>query len=175
MTMDALFSNVENAANQYEQACQQEETLYDMIRDAENDISRYSSQASSSEDASEQRAALEQMKTSTLRLQQYQNQLQQVQNAKAQALRYLHATRSELTNVIKSIEGKLPKLDESISAFEQMASNPFGSSAASQIPQLRTRRAEYQQNLNDAYTLVDRIDSVLNGDGSSPQLVLRRR
>lgn len=175
MTMEALFNNVENAVTQYEQACQQEEALYDMIREAENDISRYSSQASSSEDASEQRAALEQMKAAALRLQQFQNQLQQVQSAKAQAMRYLQVTRSELTSVIKSIEDKLPKFDESISTFEQMASNPFGASAASQLPQLRARRAEYQQNLNDAYTLVDRIDSVLNGGGSSPQLILRRR
>ena len=165
MTMEALFNNVENAIAQYEQACEQEETLYDMMRDAENDMNRYSSQASSSEDASDQRAALEQC----------QNQLQQVQAAKSQALRYLQATRSELTNVITSIEDKLPKMDQGISTFEQMAANPFGSSAAAQFPQLRARRAEYQQNLNDAYTLVDRIDSALNGGGNSPQKVLRRR
>ena len=160
MTMDALFNNVENAISQYEQACEQEEMLYDMMRDAENDMNRYSAQASSSEDASEQ---------------QCQNQLQQVQNAKAQALRYLQATRSELNNVVKAIEEKLPKFDQSISTFEQMASNPFGSSAAAKLPQLRATRAEYQQNLNDAYTLIDRIDSVLNGSGNAPQKVLRRR
>ena len=178
MTMEALFNNVENAIAQYEQACEQEETLYDMMRDAENDMNRYSSQASSSEDASDQRAALEQMRAAALRYQQCQkcqNQLQQVQAAKSQALRYLQATRSELTNVITSIEDKLPKMDQSISTFEQMAANPFGSSAAAQLPQLRARRAEYQQNLNDAYTLVDRIDSALNGGGNSPQKVLRRR
>lgn len=45
MTMEALFNNVENAIAQYEQACEQEETLYDMMRDAENDMNRYSSQA----------------------------------------------------------------------------------------------------------------------------------
>lgn len=175
MTMEALFNNVENAIAQYEQACEQEETLYDMMRDAENDMNRYSSQASSSEDASDQRAALEQMRAAALRYQQCQNQLQQVQAAKSQALRYLQATRSELTNVITSIEDKLPKMDQSISTFEQMAANPFGSSAAAQLPQLRARRAEYQQYLNDAYTLVDRIDSALNGGGNSPQKVLRRR
>lgn len=175
MTMETLFNNVENAISQYEQACQQEEALYEMMQDAEYEMNRYSSQASSSEEAADQKAALEQMKDAALRYQQYQNQLQQVQNAKNQALRYLEATRSELNNVIKSIEEKLPKFDQSISTFEQMASNPFGSSAASQLPQLRARRAEYQQNLNDAYTLVDRIDSVLNGEGDSPQKVLRRR
>lgn len=175
MTMEALFSNVENAISQYEQACQQEERLYDMMRDAENDMNRYNSQASSSEEASDQKAALEQMRAAALRYQQCQNQLQQVQNAKQQALRYLQATRSELTNVIKSIKEKLPKFDQSISTFEQMASNPFGSSASAQLPQLRAKRAEYQQNLNDAYTLVDRIDSVLNGNGNAPQKVLRRR
>lgn len=175
MTMEALFNNVENAISQYEQACEREEALYEMMRDAENDMNRYSSQASSSKEASDQRAALEQMKAAALRYQQYQNQLQQVQAAKAQALRYLQATRSELTNVIKSIEEKLQKFDQSISTFEQMASNPFGASASTQLPQLRARRAEYQQNLNDAYTLVDRIDSALNGGGNSPQRVLRRR
>lgn len=175
MTMEALFNNVENAISQYEQACQQEEALYDMMRDAENDMNRYSSQASSSEEAPDQRAALEQMRAAALRYQQCQNQLQQVQTAKAQAQRYLQATRSQLTNVITSIEEKLPKFDQSISTFEQMASNPFGSSAASQLPQLCARRAEYKQNLNDAYTLVDRIDSVMNGVGTSPQKVLRRR
>lgn len=175
MTMEALFNNVENAISQYEQACEREEALYEMMRDAENDMNRYSSQASSSEDASDQRAALEQMRAAALRYQQCQNQLQQVQAAKSQALRYLQATRSELTNVITSIEDKLPKMDQSISTFEQMAANPFGSSAAAQLPQLRARRAEYQQNLNDAYTLVDRIDSALNGGGNSPQKVLRRR
>ncbi len=175
MTMDALFNNVENAISQYEQACEQEEMLYDMMRDAENDMNRYSAQASSSEDASEQRAALEQTKAAALRYQQCQNQMQQVQNAKAQALRYLQATRSELNNVVKAIEEKLPKFDQSISTFEQMASNPFGSSAAAKLPQLRATRAEYQQNLNDAYTLIDRIDSVLNGSGNAPQKVLRRR
>lgn len=175
MTMEALFNNVENAISQYEQACEQEETLYEMMQDAESDMNRYSAQASSSEEASEQRAALEQVRAAALRYKQCQNQLQQVQNVKTQALRYLQATRSELTNVIKSIEEKLPKFDQSISTFEQMTSNPFGSSAASQLPQLRARRAEYQQNLNDAYTLVDRIDSALNGGGNSPQKVLRRR
>lgn len=175
MTMEALFSNVENAISQYEQACKQEETLYEMMHDAENDMNRYSTQASSSEEASDQRVALEQMRAAALRYQQCQNQLQQVQAAKAQALRYLQATRSELTNVIKSIEEKLPKFDQSIRTLEQMASNPFGTSASAQLPQLRVRRAEYQQNLNDAYTLIDRIDSALNGGGNSPQRVLRRR
>lgn len=175
MTMQALFNNVENAISQYEQACEQEEALYEMMRDAENDMNRYSSQASSSEEASDQRAALEQMRAAALRYQQCQNQLQQAQAAKTQAQKYLQATRSELTSVIKSIEEKLPKFDHSISTFEQMASNPFGSSAASQLPQLRARRVEYQQNLNDAYTLVDRIDSALNDGGNSPQKVLRRR
>lgn len=174
MTMEALFNNVENAISQYEQACEQEETLIEMMQDAESEMNRCSSQASSSEDPSEQRAALEQMRAAAQRYQQCQNQLQQVQNAKSQALRYLQATRAELTNVIKMIEEKLPKFDQSISTFEQMASNPFGASAASQLPQLRSRRAEYQQNLNDAYSLVDRIDSVLNGGGNSPRLVLRR-
>ena len=73
-------------ACQYEQACQQEEMLYDMMRDAENDMNQYSSMASSSEDASEQRAALEQTKAAALRYQQCQNQLQQVQAAKTQAI-----------------------------------------------------------------------------------------
>lgn len=175
MTMEVLFNNVENAISQYEQACEQEEKLYDMMRDAENDMNRYNSQASSSEDASEQRSALEQMRAATLRYQQCQDKLQQVQAIKAQALRYLQATRLELNNVIKSIEEKLPKFDQSLSTFEQMASNPFGSSATANLPQLRARRAEYQQNLNDAYTLIDRIDSVLNGGGNSPQRILRRR
>ena len=66
MTMDALFNNVENAISQYEQACEQEEMLYDMMREAENDMNRYSAQASSSEDASEQRAALEQTKAAVV-------------------------------------------------------------------------------------------------------------
>lgn len=175
MTMEALFQNVENAISQYEQSCEQEELLYDMMRDAENDMNSYSSQASSTDEASEQKAALEQMKAAALRYQQYQNQLQQVQLAKTQALRYLQATKSELLNVIKSIEETLPKFDQSISMFEQMASNPFGTSASAQLPQLRARRAEYQQNLNNAYILVDRIDSALNGGGTSPQRVLRRR
>ena len=114
------------------------------------------------------------MKAAALRYQQCQSQLGQVQAAKAQALSYLQSTRSELVNVVKSIEEKLPKLDQSISTFEQMASNPFGSSAAAQLPQLRARRAEYKQNLDDAYTLIDRIDSALNGSGYAPQKVLRR-
>ena len=130
MTMEALFNNVESAISQYEQACQQEEMLYEMMSNAENEMSRFSAQASSSEDASDQRAALEQMKAAALRYQQCQSQLGQVQAAKAQALSYLQSTRSELVNVVKSIEEKLPKLDQSISTFEQMASNPFGSSAA---------------------------------------------
>ena len=174
MTMEALFSNVENAISQYEQACDQEETLYDLIRDAESDMNRYSAQASSAEEPSDQRAALEQMREAALRIQDYQNKLQQVQNAKAQAARYLQATRSELQNVISTIEAKLPKFDQSISTFQQMAANPFGGSASAQIPQLQAKRDEYQRNLNDAYTLVERIDSALNGGGSQPQKILRR-
>lgn len=174
MTMETLFNNVENAIFQYEHACQQEEQLYSLMSDAENDIDRYSSQASSSEEISDQRAALEQMKSAALRYQQYQNKLQQVQEAKSQALRYLQVTRSELINVIKSIEEKLPKFDQSIRTFEQMASNPFGTSAAAQLPQLRARRDEYQHNLNNAYTLVEKIDSALSGESNAPQKILRR-
>ena len=177
MTMEALFNNVENAISQYEQACAQEETLYDLMRDAERDLNYYSSQASSAsddEDNSAQRAALEQMREAALRLKQYQNQLQQVQAAKAQAQNYLISTRSELTNVVRTIEEKLPKFDQSISTFEQMASNPFGASATAQLPKLRATREEYQRNLNDAYSLIERIDSALNGSGTSPRRVLRR-
>lgn len=174
MTMEALSDNVESAISQYEQACQREAVLYDLIRDAENDMHRYSAQASASEETSKQKAALEQARAAALRYQQYQSQLQQVQLAKAQSLRYLQTTRAELANVIRSIEEKIPKFDQSISVFEQMAANPFGSSAAEQLPQLRARREEYQRNLNDAYALLDRIDSVLNG-GSAPQKVLRRK
>ena len=174
MTMAELFNSVENAISQYEQACKQEEILYEMMRDAEYDMNRYSALASSAEDPSAQKAALEQMRAVALRYQECQSKLQQVQSAKSQALQYLQATRGGLINVIKDIEEKLPKMDQSIDVFEQMASNSFGASAASQLPTLRQRRAEYQQNLNDAYILLDRIDSVLNGSGDSPHLVLRR-
>ena len=162
MTMEALFNNVENAISQYEQTCQQEEALYDMMSDAKTDMNRYSAQASSCEEASDQRAALEQMRAAELRYQQCQNQLQQVQAAKAQALRYLQATRSELTNVIRSIEEKLPKFDQSINTFEQMSATAFGQSAAQQLPRLKASRESYQKNLNDARILVNRIDSVFN-------------
>ena len=174
MTMETLFNNVENAISQYKQACQQEYMLYDMMRDAESEMNRYSSQAASAEEASDQRFALEQMKAAAQRYQQYQNQLQQVQVAKNQAINYLQSTRLELTNVIKSIEEKLPKFDQSIRTFEQMASNPFGASASARLPQLRATREEYQKNLNDAYILVDKIDAALNGSGDSPQIVLKR-
>lgn len=166
MTMEALSQNVENAIAQYERACEQEEELREKI-----ETLRDSSQASFSEEYPNQREDLEEMRETAL---QYQYQLQRVQAAKAQALEYLQSTRSELANVIKSLQEKLPKFDQSISAFEQMASNPFGSSAAAKLPQLRASRAEYQRNLNDAYTLVERIDSILNGGGNSPQRVLRK-
>ena len=174
MTMDQLFANVDNAIEQYQQMCEQEQALYEMMQDAEREMNQYSSQASTSEDPSEQIAALERVKAAAQRYQQYQLQLQQVQNAKAQALQYLQATRAELTNVISSIEAKLPKFDQSIRTFEQMASNPFGSSASAQLPQLKATREQYQRNLNDAYTLVDKIDSALNGGGNAPTRVLRR-
>lgn len=175
MTMQELFNNVESAISQYEQAISQEEMIYQGISDAQSEMSYYSSVASSAEDASQQKAALQQMKSAALRLQQYQNQLQQVQNAKDQALRYLQATRAELVNVINSIENKLPKIDQSISTFQQMAGLSFGgSSASNQLGQLQAKRAEYQQYLNDAYSLTDRIDSALNGSGSQPRKVLRR-
>ena len=62
MTMDQLFNNVENAIAQYEQACQEEMTLYEMMQDAEREMNAYSAQASSSEDSSDQIAALQQVK-----------------------------------------------------------------------------------------------------------------
>ena len=174
MSMESLYNNVDRAIAQYEQACEQEAALYSMIQDAENEMSRYNAQASSAEDPSEERAALENMRDAAQRYQQYQEQLQQAQNAKAHALNYLQATRAELTNVINTLEAKIPKVEQSISTFEQMAANPFGASAADQLPKLRVVLADYQQNLNDAYTLAGRIDSVLNGGGSAPQKVLRR-
>ena len=139
-----------------------QQECYDMMSDAKTDMNRYSAQASSCEEASDQRAALEQMRAAELRYQQCQNQLQQVQAAKAQALRYLQATRSELTNVIRSIEEKLPKFDQSINTFEQMSATAFGQSAAQQLPRLKASRESYQKNLNDARILVNRIDSVFN-------------
>lgn len=176
MTMEDLFNRVEMTASRYEQACQREEALYDMIRDAENNINRYGSQASLSEDTYEQKAALERMKAAALSLQEHNNQLQQVQSEKAHALRELEATRAGVTDAINSLEEKIPRIEQSISSFEQMASLPFGGAVAMEkLSQQRARRAEYQQNLNHLYTLADRIDSVLNGGGSSPQLVLRRR
>lgn len=172
--MQELFSNVEHAIAQYEYACQQEEGLYDLMRDAERDMQIYNAQAASSEDGSAQMAALEKMRSAALQYKQYESQLQQVQNSKNQALGYLQATRMELLKVIKTIEEKLPKFDQSISVFEQMASNPFGSSASAQLPQLRATRAQYQQNLDEAYVLIDKIDGALNGGGNAPQKVLRR-
>ena len=176
MTMEELSQNIEYAISQYEQAKEQEESLYEMMQDAERDMSRYSAQASASsdDDPSSQRYALEQMRAAAIRYQQCQNQLQQVQNAKAKALQYLQSTRSELVNVITSIEEKLPKFDQSISTFAQMANNPFGASAGAQLPQLRAKREEYQRNLDYAYSLLDRIDSALNDGGDTKRLVLRR-
>lgn len=176
MTMEDLFNRVERAASQYEQACQQEETLYDMMQDAERDYSRYSSQASAAEDETAQNSAYVHIQEAQQRYQQCQAKLQQVQNEKAQALRELQATRSGVTDAINSLEENIPKIDQSISTFEQMASLPFGGAGATEkLPQLRARRAEYQKNLNDLYTLADRIDSVLDGGGNSPTLVLRKR
>ena len=162
MTMDQLFANVDNAIEQYQQMCEQERTLYEMMQDAESEMNQYSSKASSSENASDQIAAQEHANDAAQRYHQYQKQLQQVQNSKAQALGYLQATRAELENVIKTIQSKLPKIDQSISTFEQMASNPFGSSASTQLPKIRAIRDNYQKNLDDAYSLANRIDSVLN-------------
>lgn len=176
MTMDDLYNRVENAIAKYEQACQQEETLYDMMEDAERDYSRYSSQMSSAEDSNAQSSAAQQMAAAQQRYVQCQNQLQQVQSIKAQALRELQATRSGIADAMQSLTQKLQQISQSIGTFEQMASLPFGGAAASEkLSFLQGRRQEYQQNLNDLGALADRIDSALNGGGNSPQKVLRRR
>lgn len=176
MTMNDLYNRVENVIAKYEQACQQEETLYDMMEDAERDYSRYSSQMSFSEDPNARSAVAEQMAVAQQRYIQCQSRLQQVQSVKSQALRELQATRSGITDAMQSLTQKLQQIAQSIGTFEQMASLPFGgASAADKLPFLKNRRQEYQQNLNDLGALVDRIDSVLNGDGDSPKLVLRRR
>lgn len=174
MSMNALYSNVDKAIAEYEQAQQQKDALYGLISDAENEMSRYNARALAAKDPAEERVALERMREAAQRYQRYQEQLRQAEVAEEHAKRYLQATRSELDNVIRVIEDKLPKFDQSISAFEQIAANPFGGSAASQLPSLRATRDDYQQNLNDAYTLAERIDAALNGGGAAPQKVLRR-
>ena len=175
MTMDDLYNRVENAIAKYEQACQQEETLYEMMQDAERDYSRYSSQLSSAEDPNARSSAEQQMAAAQKLYIQCQSQLQQVQNNKAQALRELQATRSGINDAMQSLTQKLMQISQSIGTFEQMAALPFGGAAASEkLTFLRGRQQEYQQNLNDLGALADRIDSVLNGGGNSPQLVLRR-
>jgi len=163
VTIDDLCSRVEDALARYEQASQLEESLYDMISDAERDYYRYSSQASSAEDPNVQSRAA-----------QYQSQLQQAQAAKAHALRELQAIRSGLTDAMESLSQKLVQLEQSIRTYEQMAALPFGGAAAAEkLNFFRGRRQEYQQNLNDLGALADRIDSALAG-GNSPQKVLRR-
>jgi DNA mismatch repair ATPase MutS len=167
--MDELVNYVEKAISQYEQACNTEESLLQMIQDCDREISRLSSQASSSEEPSDQRQALEQMKAVAQQMQDYQRQLQQAQNQKTQSQRYLTVTRLELLNVIQTIEEKLPQIEQSIGIFEQASSNTFGVNASAQLPKLREMREEHQQNLNAAYNLVERIDAMLNGGGTSPK------
>lgn len=174
MTIDDLCSRVEDALARYEQASQLEESLYDMISDAERDYYRYSSQASSAEDPNAQSRAAQQAAAAQQQYVQYQSQLQQAQAAKAHALRELQAIRSGLTDAMESLSQKLVQLEQSIRTYEQMAALPFGGAAAAEkLSFFRGRRQEYQQNLNDLGALADRIDSALAG-GNSPQKVLRR-
>lgn len=175
MTMEDLCNRVDNAIAKYEQACQQEEDLYDMMSAAERDYSRYSSQMSSAEDPNAQSYAAQQMAAAQQQYVQYQSQLQQVQSIKAQASRELQATRSGITDAMESLTQKLLQIRQSIGTFEQMASLPFGGATASEkLTFLRGRSQEYQQNLNELGALADKIDSALDGGGYSPQKVLRR-
>lgn len=175
MTMDDLFKRVEDAIARYEQACQQEEMLYEMISDAERDYSRYSSQMASAEDPNAQSYAAQQVAAAQRQYAQCQSQLQQVQSMKAHALRELQAIRSGVTDAMESLTQKLVQIRQSIGTFEQMASLPFGGAAASEkLITLRERSQEYQRNLNDLGALADKIDSAVEGGGNSPQKVLRR-
>lgn len=174
MTIEELVNNVESAISQYEQARDEEEILIQMVQDCERKMYSLSSQASSADELSDQKYALEQMKATVQQLQNCQIRLQQMQNQKAQAQRYLTVTRAELLNVIRTIEEKLPKLDQSIGIFEKASLNMFGSNASSQLPGLRAVRDGHQQNLGIAYNLVERIDTILNGSGTPLQKVLRR-
>lgn len=175
MTMEELFNNVENAIHQYEQACQQEETLYSMMEDAERDYSHYSSQMSAAEDPNERNAAARQMAAAQQRYTQCQSQLQQVKINIDQTKRILQATKSGTADAMQNLTQKLMEISQSIGTFEQMASLPFGGAAAAEkLSFLQSRSQEYQQNLNDLGALADRIDSALNGSGTSPQRVLRR-
>lgn len=176
MTMDNLFAQVENAIAQLEQAKQTIETASEMRRQAEQRLYYLQAQASSSEDASDQLGVLEAMRSVAMEIKGYDAQIQNAQAAQTQAQRYLIATQTELNKVVQSITEKLPAFDKSLEGLGQMASvSSFGSQAVSaQYQKLSNTRADYQKNLDDAYALLDRIDSALNGGGTSPRLVLRR-
>ena len=175
MTMNELYNRVENAITQYEQACQQEETLYSMMEDAQRDYSRYSSQMSTAEDPNERNSAARQMAAAQQRYTQCQSQLQQVKGNIDQTKRILQATKSGTADAMQSLTQKIMEISQSKSAFEQMASLPFGGAeAAEKLSYLQSRSQEYQQNLNDLGALADRIDSALNGGGTTRQKVLKR-
>lgn len=174
MTWNQLKTGIESAISQYEKALQDEETIYNLMREAENEMDRCKARLAYTNESSERSALIQQMQTLSVNYQQYQISLQQVLAAKAQAERYLQATRSELTKAIISIESTIAKIDQTISTYQTMASNPFGASAAAQLPTVQARRNAYQNDLNEAYALATRIDAVLNGGGSNLHKVRHR-
>lgn len=170
MSIGDLSYDVDYNISDYEEACKEEELLTELMNDALDDMRRYSSEASSSEDPDDKAYAAAKASEAEHQYHQCEVKLNQVKVKKDKALQYLHATQSVLNDEIKVIEEKLPKYDQSILTFELMGSSQFGgSSATSQLSNLQAKRDEYQENLDQAYSLLNRIDSAINGGGHSPQ------
>jgi len=173
--MDSLLSNVNNAINQYEQASSNVENYYSMATDAENEAYRYYQQAMSAEDPNERNNAMNRMNDAKARMLTYQRQYEQAQQVQEQARRYLEATRAELPNAINALEGKIANYEQSLSVFSQMSSMQFGGNAAAgQIATLQAKKQEHQNNLNMAYSMLERINAVLDGSGTQPYKVKTR-
>ena len=76
---------------------------------------------------------------------------------------YLTQMRLQMINAASECQKKIKGFNESLQIIESMSGNMFSSYATSQISRLENKKNEYENNLNIAQTVVNKIYIVLNG------------
>lgn len=147
MTLEELDNNIESAISEYQSLLVEETIAFDRMRMA--------------------------MESEDMDARVYQYRIQAIREREAQVKSYLNSANSSLNNLTNDLERKETQLNASIPTFGEMAKTKFGSSANEKVAELQSMLNECVGQRKYAYTLIDRIDSALNG--SNPTTLSKAR
>lgn len=176
MTIDEIFSRTDSMLSQYDSLRQERFDLYQRMNDAEREYDACVDSLSGEEDPAASQRIQSRMRAAAQEMQRCQQRVGVVEREIGECQGILLQARSLIEGAVVKLQAEMDKVDKTIGAFSALSQRGFGSGeAAAQIPGMQRKRDTYQDYFNRGHDYLARIDRALNGAGTQPDLVYRRR